>query len=75
MHSSHLYINTMSGNGGGNKGASITRPPLLTGINYASWKSKMESYIYQIEDLAWIAVEDGYALPTMTPTGGEENVL
>ncbi|KAK1552540.1 hypothetical protein Q3G72_018934 [Acer saccharum] len=28
----------MSGNGGGNEGASSMRHPLLTGLNYASWK-------------------------------------
>ena len=65
----------MSGNGGGNEGASSTRPSLLTGINYASWKGKMESYIYQIHDRAWMAVEDDYVPPMMTPTGGGEEVL
>ncbi|KAK1576340.1 hypothetical protein Q3G72_013070 [Acer saccharum] len=65
----------MSGNGGGNEGASSTRPPLLTGLNYAFWKGKMESYICQIHDRAWMAVEDGYTPPMMTPTGGGEDVL
>ena len=65
----------MSGNDGGNEGAFITKPPLLTKINYASWKCKMESYICQIHDRAWIAVEDGYDPPMMTPTGGGEDVL
>ena len=65
----------MSGNGGNNKGASSTRPPLLTDWNYSSWKGKMESYICQIHDRAWMVVEDGYDLPMMTPTGGGEEVL
>ena len=65
----------MSGNDDGNEGASSTRPPLLTGINYASWKGKMELYICQIHDKAWMAVEDGYAPLMMTPMGGGEDVL
>ncbi|KAK0598426.1 hypothetical protein LWI29_034593 [Acer saccharum] len=60
------------GNGGGNEGASSTRPPLLTGLNYSQWKGKMESYICQIHDRAWMAVEDGYDLPMMTTGGGGE---
>jgi hypothetical protein len=65
----------MSGNGGNNEGASSTRPPLLTGDNYSSWKGKMEAYLCQIHDRAWMAIEDGYAPPMMTPTGGGEEVL
>ncbi|KAK0594706.1 hypothetical protein LWI29_038219 [Acer saccharum] len=63
------------GNGGGHEGASSTRPPLLTGLNYSQWKGKMESYICQIHDRAWMAVEDGYDLPMMTPAGGGQDVL
>ncbi|KAK0573180.1 hypothetical protein LWI29_004054 [Acer saccharum] len=63
------------GNGGGQEGASSTRPPLLTGLNYSQWKGKMESYICQIHDRAWMAVEDGYDLPMMTPAGGGQDVL
>src|SRR5579862_9038413 len=65
----------MSGNGGNHEGASSTRPPLLTGLNYSQWKGKMESYICQIHDRAWMSVEDGYDLPMMTPAGGGEDVL
>jgi hypothetical protein len=64
----------MSGNGIGGEGASSTRPPLLTGVNYASWKGKMEAYVCQIHDRAWMAIEDGYTPPMMTPTGGGEEV-
>ena len=65
----------MSGIGGNNEGASSVRPPLLTGVNYSSWKGKMEAYLCQIHDRAWMAVEDGYAPPKMTLTGGGEEVL
>ena len=65
----------MSGFGGNHEGASSTRPPLLTGVNYASWKGKMEAYVCQIHDRAWMAIEDGYAPPMMTPTSGGEEVL
>ena len=64
----------MSGSGIGGEGASSTRPPLLTGVNYASWKGKMEAYVCQIHDRAWMAIEDGYTAPMMTPTGGGEEV-
>jgi hypothetical protein len=65
----------MSGIGGSHEGASSTRPPLLTGINYSQWKGKMEAYVCQIHDRAWMAIEDGYSPPMMTPTGGGEEVL
>ncbi|KAK0600965.1 hypothetical protein LWI29_020007 [Acer saccharum] len=65
----------MSGFGMGKEGASSVRPPLLTGDNYSSWKGKMEAYICQIHDRAWMAVEDGYAPPMMTPMDGGEEVL
>ena len=35
----------------------------------------MEAYLCQIHDRAWMAVEDGYAPPMMTPIGGGEDVL
>ncbi|KAK1551053.1 hypothetical protein Q3G72_029389 [Acer saccharum] len=65
----------MSGFGMSKEGASSVRPPLLTGENYSSWKGKMEAYLCQIHDRAWMAVEDGYAPPKMTPTEGGEEVL
>ncbi|KAK4838172.1 hypothetical protein QYF36_011629 [Acer negundo] len=64
----------MSGNGIGGEGVSSTRPPLLTGVNYASWKGKMEAYVYQIHDRAWMAIEDGYTPLMMAPTGGGDEV-
>ncbi|KAK0586940.1 hypothetical protein LWI29_014805 [Acer saccharum] len=51
----------MSGYGGNHEGASSTWPPLLTVVNYASWKGKMEAYVCQIHDRAWMAIEDGKA--------------
>ena len=35
----------------------------------------MESYICQIHDRAWMAIEDGYAPPMMTPTSKGLDVL
>ena len=64
----------MSGNGIGGEGASSTRPPLLNGVNYVSWNGKMEAYVCQIHYRAWMAIEDGYTPPMMTPTGGGEEV-
>ena len=57
------------------EGASSMRPLLLTDDNYSSWKGKMEAYLCQIHDRAWMAVEDGYAPLMMTPIGGGEDVL
>ena len=65
----------MSDFGMSKEGASSVRPLLLTGINYSSWKGKMEAYMYQIHDRAWMAIEDGYAPTMMSPTGGGEEVL
>ena len=47
---------------------------LLTGANYTSWKGKIEAYVCQIHDRAWMAIEDGYTPPMMTPMGGGEEV-
>ena len=74
LHSYHSHPNTMSGNGISGEGASSTRPPLLTGVNYSTWKGKMEAYVCQIHDRAWMAIEDGYTAPMMTLTGGGEEV-
>ncbi|KAK0594644.1 hypothetical protein LWI29_024682 [Acer saccharum] len=65
----------MSGFGMSKEGASSVRPPLLTDNNYSSWKGKMEAYICQIHDRAWMTVEDGYAPPMMTSTDGGEEVV
>ncbi|KAK4840906.1 hypothetical protein QYF36_021096 [Acer negundo] len=62
----------MSGNGIGGESASSTRPPLLTGVNYASWKGKMEAYVCQIHDRVWMAIKDGYTPSMMTPAGAHE---
>ena len=62
----------MSGNGGNDEGVSSTRPLLLIGVNYASWKGKMEAFLCQIHDRAWMVIEDGYAPPMMAPMGGGE---
>ena len=74
VHSYHSHPNNISGNGIGGKGASSTKPPLLTGVNYASWKGKMEAYVCQIHDRAWMAIEDEYIPPMITPMGGGEEV-
>ncbi|CAM8907116.1 unnamed protein product [Rhodiola kirilowii] len=47
------------------EGHSITRPPLLEGSNYASWKPKMKSFLKSLDERAWKAVLTGWTEPMM----------
>ncbi|CAM8940406.1 unnamed protein product [Rhodiola kirilowii] len=47
------------------EGQSTTRPPLLEGSNYASWKPKMKSFLKSLDERAWKAVLTGWTEPTM----------
>ncbi|CAM8983836.1 unnamed protein product [Rhodiola kirilowii] len=38
------------------EGQSITRPPLLEGSNYATWKPVMRSFLKSLDERAWKAV-------------------
>ncbi|CAM8986558.1 unnamed protein product [Rhodiola kirilowii] len=53
------------------EGQSTTRPPLLEGSNYASWKPKMKSFLKSLDKRAWKAVLTGLTKPTMENLTGE----
>ncbi|CAM8982516.1 unnamed protein product [Rhodiola kirilowii] len=53
------------------EGQSTTRPPLLEGSNYASWKPKMKSFLKSLDERAWKAVLTGWTKPTMENLIGE----
>ncbi|CAM8968333.1 unnamed protein product [Rhodiola kirilowii] len=53
------------------EGQSTTRPPLLEGSNYASWKPKMKSFLKSLDERAWKAVLNGWTEPTMENLTGE----
>ncbi|CAM8944927.1 unnamed protein product [Rhodiola kirilowii] len=53
------------------EGQSTTRPPLLEGSNYASWKPKMKSFLKSLDERAWKAVLTGWTEPTMENLTGE----
>jgi len=46
------------------EGLSTTRPPLLTGNNYAHWKNRMRIYIQSISLKMWIFLGSKYVPPT-----------
>ncbi|CAM8993555.1 unnamed protein product [Rhodiola kirilowii] len=50
---------------------STTRPPLLEGSNYASWKPKMKSFLKSLDEKAWKAVLIGWTQPMMDNLVGE----
>ncbi|CAM8931978.1 unnamed protein product [Rhodiola kirilowii] len=50
---------------------STTRPPLLEGSNYASWKPKMKSFLKSLNERAWKAVLTGWTEPMMENLTGE----
>ncbi|CAM8934719.1 unnamed protein product [Rhodiola kirilowii] len=53
------------------EGQSTTRPPLLEGSNYASWKPKMKCFLKSLDERAWKAVLTGWTEPTMENLTGE----
>ncbi|CAM8956815.1 unnamed protein product [Rhodiola kirilowii] len=52
-------------------GQSITRPPLLEGSNYATWKPVMRSFLKSLDERAWKAVLRGWTEPMMNNLTGE----
>ncbi|CAM8913886.1 unnamed protein product [Rhodiola kirilowii] len=53
------------------EGQSITRPPLLEGSNYATWKPVMRSFLKSLDEKAWNAVLKGWTEPMMNNLTGE----
>ncbi|CAM8956810.1 unnamed protein product [Rhodiola kirilowii] len=53
------------------EGQSTTRPPLLEGSIYASWKPKMKSFLKSLDERARKAVLTGWTEPTMENLTGE----
>ncbi|CAM9000494.1 unnamed protein product [Rhodiola kirilowii] len=53
------------------EGQSTTRPPLLEGSNYASWKPKMKSFLKSLDEKAWKVVLIGWTQPMMESLTGE----
>ncbi|CAM8887350.1 unnamed protein product [Rhodiola kirilowii] len=53
------------------EGQSITRPPLLEGSNYATWKPVMRSFLKSLDEKAWRAVMRGWTEPMMNNLTGE----
>ncbi|CAM8902304.1 unnamed protein product [Rhodiola kirilowii] len=53
------------------EGQSITRPPLLEGSNYATWKPVMRSFLKSLDERAWKAMLRGWTEPTMNNLTGE----
>ncbi|CAM8994086.1 unnamed protein product [Rhodiola kirilowii] len=53
------------------EGQSITRPPLLKGLNYATWKPVMRSFLKSLDKKAWKAVLKGWTEPIMNNLNGE----
>ncbi|CAM8892501.1 unnamed protein product [Rhodiola kirilowii] len=47
------------------EGQSITRPPLLEGSNYATWKPVMRSFLKSLDEKAWKAILKGWTEPIM----------
>ncbi|CAM8902503.1 unnamed protein product [Rhodiola kirilowii] len=53
------------------EGQSITRPPLLEGSNYATWKPVMRSFLKSLDEKAWKAILKGWTEPMMNNLTGE----
>ncbi|KAL5546548.1 hypothetical protein UlMin_006235 [Ulmus minor] len=44
------------------EGLSNSRPPLLEGINYLLWKTKMQSFLCSLDDEVWFSILEGYKI-------------
>ncbi|CAM8911493.1 unnamed protein product [Rhodiola kirilowii] len=53
------------------EGQSITRPPLLEGSNYATWKPMMRSFLKSLDEKAWMTIQRGWTEPMMNNLTGE----
>ncbi|CAM8934293.1 unnamed protein product [Rhodiola kirilowii] len=53
------------------EGQSITRPPLIEGSNYASWKPKMKYFLKYLDEKAWKAMLIGWTKTMMDNLVGE----
>ncbi|CAM8908593.1 unnamed protein product [Rhodiola kirilowii] len=53
------------------EGQSITRPPLLEGSNYATWKPMMKSFLKSLDAKAWMSVQSGWTEPMMNNLTGD----
>ncbi|KAL5563348.1 hypothetical protein UlMin_033095 [Ulmus minor] len=45
------------------EGLSNSRPPLLEGMNYLIWKTKMISFLCSLDDDVWFSILEGYKIP------------
>ncbi|KAL5551486.1 hypothetical protein UlMin_001662 [Ulmus minor] len=45
------------------EGLSNLRPPLLEGMNYLIWKTKMRSFLCSLDDDVWFSILEGYKIP------------
>ncbi|KAL5570052.1 hypothetical protein UlMin_026627 [Ulmus minor] len=45
------------------EGLSNSRPPLLEGMNYLIWKTKMRSFLCSLDDDVWFSILEGYKIP------------
>ncbi|KAL5573860.1 hypothetical protein UlMin_023457 [Ulmus minor] len=45
------------------EGLSNSRPPLLEGMNYLIWKTKMQSFLCSLHDDVWFSILEGYKIP------------
>ncbi|KAL5540639.1 hypothetical protein UlMin_044453 [Ulmus minor] len=45
------------------EGLSNSRPPLLEGMNYLIWKTKIRSFLCSLDDDVWFSILEGYKIP------------
>ncbi|KAL5563402.1 hypothetical protein UlMin_033149 [Ulmus minor] len=51
------------------EGLSNSRPPLLEGMNYLLWKTKMRSFLCSLDDEVWFSILEGYKIPAVETEG------
>ncbi|XP_021830170.1 uncharacterized protein LOC110770354 [Prunus avium] len=51
---------------------SIAHPPYFDGHNYGSWKAKMKSFLWSLDECVWNTVVHGFPKPTKKIRKGDE---
>ncbi|KAL5539862.1 hypothetical protein UlMin_046289 [Ulmus minor] len=64
FNKSHQDLKIRLGFAGMKEGLSNSRPPLLEGMNYLIWKTKMRSFLCSLDDDVWFSILEGYKIPT-----------
>ncbi|KAI5328825.1 hypothetical protein L3X38_028222 [Prunus dulcis] len=54
---------------------SVAHPPYFDGNNYGTWKAKMKSFLWSLDERVWSTVVHGFPKPTKKIRKGDEETI